>query len=422
MMSRIMDTALAAKPTSFLNARRLRLHGLLLALCLWSTYAWVLVTPGLLDRNGLVKGTDFLHYYILGSLAREHRGAELYDMAAQSALTQQRVPQAGRIFFVALYGPQVSLLFAPLAALPYVWALSIWLISNAALYGLCCYAIWRTCPNLHSEGVTVFVLALAYPAFFHLIAWGQTSGLALACFTLAYLALRSGQMISAGLAIGCLIFKPQLGLAAAFVFLLAREWKVVFGAVTAAIAQLSAGWLYYGSAVIRNYLYHLIRVRDVFSQLEPRPYQMHSLRSFWAMLVPWPHMAFGLYVATAISILAITFLCWKSAAPVSLRFSALLIVTVLVSPHLTVYDLVILAPAFLLVANWTTADSSPLARHRVRPLLYACYALPLIGPLAIWTHLQLSVPALAALGWALFRLSRESGQWPAPPLASGVEN
>ena len=403
-----MDSATTAKPTFWLNSRRLRVHGLILAVCLWSTYAWIFSTPGLLDRHGLVKGTDFLHFYTLGSLAREHRGAALYDMAAQSALAQQRVPQAGRLFFISLYGPQVSLLFAPLAALPYGWALSLWLISNAVIYALCCYAIWKTCPNLHSEGVTVFLLALAYPGFFHLIAWGQTSVLALACFTVAYLALRSGRMIIAGLAIGCLMFKPQVGLAAAFVFLVAGEWKVVCGASASALAQLAVGWLYYGRSAMRDYLYHLARVREVFGQLEPRPYQLHSLRSFWAMLLPWPQVAFGFYIATAIAVLGLALLCWRSATPLSLRFSALLIATILISPHLTVYDLVILAPAFLLLADWVVTTRSSGGAHRVGALLYACYALPLLGPLSIWTHVQLSVLAMAALLWTI---SASSRQW-----------
>lgn len=401
-----MDRPTTAELTSWLTPRRLRIHGLMLALVLWSTYAWILAVPGLLDRNGLVKGTDFLHYYTLGSLAREHRGADLYNMEGQSTLAQRLVPQAGRLLFVPLYGPQVSLFFAPLSTLPYGWALSVWLTLNAAIYAACCYGVWKACLHLRSEGLTVLILALAYPAFFHLVAWGQTSAMALACFTFAYLALRSGRIVSAGLAIGCLIFKPQLGLAAAFVFLLAHEWKVVFGAVASALAQLSVGWFYYGSSVMQDYLRHLIRVRDAFPQLEPRPYQMHSLRAFWAMLVPWPNVAFWLYVVTALAVLSIALVCWKSADPLSLRFSSLLIATVLVSPHLTVYDLVILAPAFLLLADWAGANRQTSSAHPLGPLLYLCYALPLMGPLAQWTHVQLSVPLLAALLWTIFGLSK----------------
>ena len=391
-------------PTSWLTSRRLRAHGLLLALAVWSIYAWILATPTLRDRNGLLKGTDFLHYYTLGSLALEHRGADLYNMQAQSVLAQQRVPSAGQLLYVPLYGPQVSLLFAPLAALPYPWALAIWLLTNAASYALCCYAIWKTCPTLQSERWTVLILAVAYPAFFHLIAWGQTSALALASFTVAYMMLRSEHLFMAGLAIGCLIFKPQLGLAAAVVFLLARAWQVVAGALAAGAVQLSVGWLYYGTAVMRDYLHHLLHVREIYALLEPRPYQMHSLRAFWAMLIPWSHLGFGLYLATAIAVLWITLLYWKSPAPLPLRYSALLLATVLVSPHLTVYDLLILAPAFLLTTDWLTDHKEDPKARGLGLLLYLCYALPLIGPLSQWTHLQLSVLAMCTLLWTIRRL------------------
>ena len=390
---------------AWLTSRRLRVHGLILALCLWSTYAWILSSPGLLDRNQIVKGTDFLHFYTLGSLARDHRGPQLYDMPAQTALIQQRVPQVGPIRFVPLYGPQVSLFFAPFSKPPYPWALVAWLLLNAAIYALCCDAVWKTCPSLQSEGMLVLILALGYPAFFHLIAWGQTSGLALACFTAAYLALRSQRFFLAGLALGCLIFKPQLGLATAFIIVGAGEWIVAWGALFAALAQLSLGWIYYGTPVVRDYFYQLAHVRSVFSQLEPRPYQMHSLRSFWAMLIPWQQLAFVLYLASAIAVLAMALYCWRRRAPLALRFSSLLIATVLVSPHLTVYDLVILAPAYLLLADWTLANNRPWA-PLFGTLLYLGYVLPLLGPVSIWTHLQLSVPVLAAILWMIFRATK----------------
>jgi arabinofuranan 3-O-arabinosyltransferase len=394
------------KATAWINARRLRAHGLVLAVCLWGTYVWIMTGPGLTGRNGLVKGADFLHFYTLGSLALEHRGAELYDMQAQSALAEQRVPQAGRLYFVALYGPQVSLLFAPLAALPYGLALGLWLIGNAVLYGACCYLVWKTCASLQSDRTLAFLLALAYPAFFHLMAWGQTSALVLACFTGAYLALRSDKMFVAGLAIGCLIVKPQLGLAVAVVFLAARQWKVFLGAAIAAMAQLSIGWAFYGTPVMREYFGRLLHVRDVMPQLEPRLYQMHSLRAFWTLLVPWQEAAFWIYAASAAVILWVAIRCWKPGGDLRLGYSALLVATVLVAPHLTVYDLVILAPAFLLLTDWALNHRSP----SLGPLLYACYILPLAGPLARWTHVQLSVIAMAGLLWVIQRSEVSTGK------------
>ena len=410
MMSGALFRLTGGMPTNWINSRRLQVHGVILAACLWGTYVWLVATPGILDREGLVKGTDFVHFYTLGLLAREHRGGELYDMMAQSAYTQHLVPQAGRLYFVPLYGPQVSLLFAPFAALPYGWAQWVWVIFNAAVYGACCYAIWRRCPNLQSYGGTVFLLALAYPAFFHLIAWGQSSVLALGCFTLTYLALQSERMVIAGLAIGSLIYKPQLGLAAAVIFVLARQWRVVVGAISAALLQMCIGWTYYGSSVMKDYGMHLLHFRGIMAQLEPRPYQMHSLRSFWNLLIPWPEAATVLWVASAIAVLVVAFLCWRSA-PLSLRFSGLLLATVLVSPHLTVYDLVILAPAFLLIADWVLASSGALPVRRLGALSYASYVLPLAGPLAIWTRVQLSVPAMVWLLWDMWKYSLNKTAW-----------
>ena len=291
-------------PASWLTAKRIRVHGLLLAICLWTVYAVNMSTPGLLDRNGLVKGTDFLHFYTLGSLALRGRGDLLYNMRAQADLAREFVAQAPDSLYVPLYGPQVSLFFAPFARLPYGWALTAWLAVNILIYALCCRAVWKICPRLRPYPGTVLILAIAFPGFFHLLAWGQTSGLALLCFTLALLALENERTFLAGLAIGSLIFKPQLGVTAAVVFLLARQWKVVGGALMAASLQLAVAWMHYGAAIMRAYWHALIYMKDVLSLLEPRLYQTHSLRSFWSLLLPWPSVAFALYVVSAVAILA----------------------------------------------------------------------------------------------------------------------
>lgn len=380
-----------------LTERRLRIHGLILAVCLWSSYAVDLARPGLLDRFGLTKGTDFVHFYTLGTLALQGRASDLYNSGAQAALAARVLPGVPVLYYVPVYGPQVSLFFAPFAKLPYSWALALWWLFSTTIYGACCYAIWKTCPRLRSYGGTILILAIAYPAFFHLIAWGQSSAPALLCFTLAYLALRSRKEFLAGLAIGLLAFKPPLGLAAAVVFLLSREWKVVSGAAISAIAQLLIARAYYGPAALREYWKALHRLPDFFPYLEPRPYQMHSLRSFWSLLIPWPEAAFVAYVLTAVAVLAGTVFIWRGGQPLTLRFAALLVATVLVAPHLTVYDLVVLAPAFLLLAEWSIEHPMSRSLPQLRLLLYLAYALPLVGPLAQWTHLQLSVLCFCGL-------------------------
>ena len=398
----------------------MRAHATILALCLWSVYVWNVATPGLRDRAGNLKGTDCLHLYTLGSLAAAHRGADLYDMNAQAALAAQRVPEAAGIRYLPLYPPQVSILFAPLARLTYGWALVLWWICSAGIYGVCCYILWRACPNLREYPGTVVILAAAFPAFFHLIAWGQTSALALACFTLMFFLLRDQREFLAGLVLGCLIFKPQLGLAAAIVFVSIRAWKIVLGAAISAVGELSVGVLYYGIEPFRYWIRTLWNVPTMLPLLEPKLYQTHSLRTFWSLVVPWPGLAFGLYVLSSAVVLGLTIVTWtrRQAVPLSLRYSALLFATVLVSPHLTVYDLVILAPAFILLGDWLVGQQSTSSTRQLGTFLYLAYMLPLLGPYARWTHVQLSVVAMVATVYLIWQHSRAGLPTPAALITS----
>jgi hypothetical protein len=369
-----------------------------------------MTAPGLFDRAGNIKGTDFLHFYTRGSLALVDRGADLYNMHAQGAMVAQRVPAAAGILYLALYPPQVSLFFAPFAMVSYLSALAAWLSLSSVIYLICCYAILSTCENLRSHRFTVIILALAFPAFWHLIAWGQTSAMALACFTAAYFALRAQRELLAGLAFGCLIFKPQLALAAAIVFVFTFHWKIIFGAIVSAAAQLLAASIHYGVGPLREWGRILLSIPKRLPLLEPRLYQTHSLRTFWIMLVPWASVSFTLYLVTAILISAVTVICWRSHIPLPLRFSALLLATVLLSPHVTVYDLIILAPVFLLISNWLLREVAQ--NDSLKFLLYLAFLLPLFGPLARWTHVQLSVPVMAAALFQIWNLGRQSNTVP----------
>jgi len=403
----LSDGLVTAASPPWLTARRLRAHGLILALCLWSVYVWDMSSPGLRDRAGNLKGTDFLHFYTLGSLALAHDGTDLYNLRAQYELATARVPAAKGIAYLPLYPPQVSILFAPFAELSYTWALTAWLALSSLIYFICCYALWRTCRKICDQGMTVLILTFAFPAFWHLIAWGQTSALALACFTTAFFALRRRREFLAGLALGCLAFKPQLLLAAVIVSMLTSPWRMLAGALLSSLLELTGAALYYGLNSLRNWTWALLMVRRQVSFFEPRPYQTHCLRTFWSILIPQPSVATALYVVSGVFVAVLLASCWRSQLPLSLRFSALLFASVLLAPHLTVYDLVILAPAFLLLSDWIVAQQCGKQTY-LKLLLYLAFVLPLLGPLARWTHLQITVPVMAAILFILWKSGRAS--------------
>lgn len=389
--------------SGWITTKRLRSHALLLSVALWSVYIWTVATLGFRDRNGNLKGTDFLHFYTLGSLAIEHRGEALYDMNAQATFAAQRLPAAAGIRYLPLYPPQVSLLFVPFAHLSYANALALWWIVSGVIYAASCYCIWRVCPNLREHRGTVALIAAAFPGFFHLIAWGQTSALALACFTISFLCLRRRREFAAGLALGLLIFKPQLLVAAAIVFLSLGVWRLIAGASLSTLLEVLIGVLYYGRRPLLTWIHALWNAGQVTNALEPRPYQTYCLRTFWSMLIPWTSISLGLYSITAILVLFWTIQTWRRSREWEPRFSMLLLATILVSPHLTVYDLVILVPAFLFLADWLLGRRNLSPQPFTGILLYLVYMLPLIGFLAYWTHVQLSVVVMMFLAYQIWK-------------------
>ena len=231
------------------------------------------------------------------------------------------------------------------------------------------------------------------------------SVIVLACFTAAFLAFRSDRPFIAGFALGVLVFKPQFLVAVPVIFLFASAWKPLIGVVVSAAAQLGFAQFYFGSATMRSY-FEMLRYPARWlgaAELSFAPIQMHSLRSFWQLLVPSPTIALALYGLSSSAVLVIAVVVWKSDSSTAIRFCALTLAAVLINPHLFVYDLLALAPVLLLLTDWSLTNAQASASPWILLLSYLAFVLPLFGPVSRWTHLQLSVPAFAATLWMLTR-------------------
>lgn len=404
------------RAAAWLTPRRLRAQGIVLALCLWGVCAADFSTSGLFDRAGNIKFQDFLQFYISARLISQGRTNQLFDQQVaydemRAIIDRSSDDEAGghrptRVRLPAVYGPQVGLLFTPLARLTFPAAARVWAALSVLLYFGCIYLAWRQCPNLRGHAGIVMIAAIAFPPFFHFFVRGQISVLLLGCFTAALLGLRAKRDWIAGFALGILVFKPQFLIAIPLVLLLSGAWRALAGTLVSTAAQLVLTSAAFGSSVMRAYFDTMLHMSRWIGTAEPglAPIQMHSLRAFWTLLIPWPQAAFILYAASSLAAIAIAAAIWKSSAPVAIRFSGLILAAVLVNPHLFIYDLLALAPALLLLADWThTNGNSP----AFRLLLYVSFTFPLLGPLSRWTHLQLSVPAFAALLWLLLRQSQK---------------
>jgi len=402
--------ASAVLATSWLTARRLRAQALVLAACLWGVCTADFATPGLFDRAGNIKFQDFLPLYVSGRLVAQGRAGELYNQQVVAGEIEKIVHRTGgdgqlRVLLPNLYGPQVGLLFAPLSRLSFPIAAWIWSAVNLLAFFACVFVVWRVCPGLHPHARFVALSAIAFPPLFNFFVRGQTSVLVLICFAAAFLALRADRSWLAGMAFGLLVFKPQFLIAIPLLLLLAGAWKMLAGLSVSAAAQIAWTWAYFGGAVMRSYFDLLWHVPNWISSAE-LPFaaiQMHSWRSFWSLLIPWPQVAMLLYLLSSLVTIALAASVWKSASPLALRFSAVTLAVVLVNPHLFVYDLLVLTPALLLLAEWTLTNAQHRFSVTLRGLVYLAFILPLLGPLSLWTHFQLSVPAFAVLFWFLWR-------------------
>lgn len=384
----------------WLDPSRIRAHALLLGICLWTVWIAGISTPGPIDRSGLLEGADFLQFQAFGSLA----GASdrLYDPATFAQRAATLAPEADDLTYLPIYGPQLALLFAPFASLSYGTALAVWWLLSALVYAGCVWRIQRRLPALAGHGRSVALLAAANPAFFALIGYGQIAVLGLLCMTIAWEALDRDARFVAGLAIGSLAYKPQLGLAAAVVLVGAREWRIVTGAAVGAATQFAlAAWLL-GPDVIVEYVGVVASLTQLAPVLGHKLHQMHSLKSFFSALLPGG-LALALWIPAVCVALASGLRVWRCDAPLALRFALLLLITALVNPHQYVYDLVLLVPAQLALASWILERPDEPAALRMRFLLHLAFLLPALGPLSRITHVQLSVPVLALLAFSVAR-------------------
>jgi len=439
-VNRSSSSAPITLATAWLTPRRLRAQAILLAVCLWTVCAVNYSTPGLFDRAANIKFQDFLPTYVSARLIAGHRTSELYDQLAtagemQVVLHETIENQPATPLLPNLYGPQVGLLFVPLAHFSFLAAARLWVTISLLIYFVCIFAVWQCCPNLRPYSALVAISAIAYPPLFHFFVRGQLSALLLACFTAAYLAFRSGKNFLAGIALGFLVFKPPFLVAIPLIFLLPlnwmpRRWRALgdknetsasirergnwpafAGLVLSATAQLAFIATFFGIAVTRAYLdtlWHASRWIGIV-ELSLAPIQMHSLRSFWSLLLPWPQVALALYVLCSIVVIVVATTVWKSSGSLAIRFSALVLAAVLANPHLFVYDLLVLAPVLLLLMDWALGHAESASNDTLRLLLYLAFILPPLGPLSRWTHVQLSVPAFAVLLWILWRNAKTPG-------------
>ncbi|GGI31919.1 glycosyltransferase family 87 protein [Bradyrhizobium guangdongense] len=283
------------------------------------------------------------------------------DLAYQFAsFTKMQMAAAGGTTGVMpwTYPPQFDLLVAPLAFLP-GWA-AYFLFTTITL------AAYLMTLRVVAGRNFALVLVVFFPAIAITIGIGQNGLLTGALIGLVCINAERRPVLS-GLALGLMVIKPHLAIAAGIYMLLTRRWPAVLTAAIVVIASSLACTLAFGPQI---WLAWLGSIHEAASYLEEGRYQLFRMISAYAALytagLP-PAGAFWGQVATAV--LALVAVAFAIARGPSTRFALgiVAVASVMISPYAYDYDLPIVGIGLALLIP----DLAGLASPRQRGAIYA---------------------------------------------------
>jgi len=189
-------------------------------------------------RPSINLGCDFLAFWTGGTLLDLGRDAELYVPSAMGELQHQFAK--ARIDYWAVYPPPLYNVMEWLQPLGFVTAARMWLTA-IPLAGLGAAAILvRALPEVRAHRTLIFAVAGLAPYSIMALVTGQPGGMWLVPMAAGVLLLRSGRPLAAGIVLGWLCAKPQLGATAAAWLLLTREWRAFGGFVLGGASLVAA--------------------------------------------------------------------------------------------------------------------------------------------------------------------------------------
>jgi alpha-1,2-mannosyltransferase len=346
--------------------------------------SWWYHPPGLVNAGGSAIGRDFVAPWSASALALAGHPAAAYDQVAFRAAETETIGVP--VPFIAwFYLPSFLLLALPLALLPYLAALALWLGAPLlALARLLC----RFLPHPLAP-----IAALIFPATAQCLISGQNGILSAALLAGGLLGLATRPVL-AGLLFGLLSYKPQLAAAVFAALLFGRHWRALAAALATALALAAASLAAFGWESWRIGLATLGTAREALETGQIAWDRLVTVFGAARLAGAGITAAYALQSLTALAALAMLWWVWRRPAPLALRGSALALAIPLTTPYAFDYDLVLL----LLPLAWLLREGMASGfRRGEAALLVLVWLCPVAGwLLAHWSHLLLT-PALLLL-------------------------
>ncbi|MCP1336377.1 glycosyltransferase family 87 protein [Futiania mangrovi] len=377
---------MAPIPAPLFDADRMRVYPWIFAAAyLVSAIALVMASSGGIDPWGKPLGYDFITFWSAGHLTLEGRPEAAFDAYEILAAQQVAVPQNTSIFLWH-YPPTYQLLVAPLALVPYFASYLLFTGLTLAAYLLTVSRL------LDQKGAVMLVLAAGgtWMCVFH----GQNSMLSAALF--AGIALTIGRRpVLAGVLIGLLAYKPQLGLLIPFALIVTGQWRTFAAAAATTLVFAGGATLAFGLDLWRAFLDNMPLVGTLlesgFLPWEKIPSLFVTLR-----LLGVPEgLAYAAHWTLAAAAALTAIAVWRKAGPGPLSVAVLVLATLLMTPYLFDYEFAIVSVPLVIAATHMARAGASRAEKAV--LLFAYFApfLMIFGVKA--ANLQLGFFALLAL-------------------------
>lgn len=288
---------------------------------------------GTLDPFGRPLGSDFSQVYAAGKMVLAGNAADVWTWPKHFAVQQQIQHSTAVDVYGWHYPPPFLLAATPLASLPYIPALLVW---QGVTLGAFAWLMWRIVPRWET-----ILLVFAAPVSLVCITHGH-NGFLTAFLLGSGLLLLERRPLAAGLLLGCLIYKPQLGLIIPPLLLVTRNWRAIAGACISAALLIAATFLLWGWPVWQAFIDSLPLTRDVV--LEQGRTGWYKIMSAFSAIRMWDGsiaLAYAVQsIVTVAAMAAVVFLALRDN--VRLRNAAVAAAAILSTPYVLDYDFVVL--------------------------------------------------------------------------------
>jgi len=287
------------------------------------------------DPNGLGIPTDFVNVWSAGKLVLDGHPAWAYDWNIQKQIQVGLLGQTFVGHFAWHYPPPFLFVAAFLAQFPYAVAFIGWGSVSLVPYLVTMRAIVG-----RPFG---WMLAAAFPVVLTNTLVGQ-NGFLTASLVGGMLILLPTRPILAGICLGLLSYKPQYGLLFPLVLIAASEWTVFFTAGVTAVLLAFASWLAFGTESWQAFFHWM----PVFSQaflVEGKAtwWKLQSLYSLVRYFGGTEQLGWIFQWVLTAAVATTLFVMWRSNVRYSLKAAALALGTLLTTPYLFMYDMMVLA-------------------------------------------------------------------------------